>query len=143
MSPRKAKTKEGAGSRSGSRKKGVRQPKAARVDGPTPDADGIKVTPFEESNGFQIFRVAKTDVNKTGATPPQSLIDAPRDDAPSDSGMPAAPTAAGNGASSSDSVGQWMAETIDSIVREEVRLAVTRITRSVIRETRTGGSSKS
>ena len=163
MSPGNTKAKKRGGG--GSRKTAAKRPKADPSEQPESDADGIKVTPFEDADGFQIFRVAKPGAKKkqaasppppaeTPADPPAATLGGkaeaaspPRDragaggGAPQDSGLAAAAVAAGNGASAGNAIGQWMAETIESIVREEMRLAVDRITKSVIRETGTEGAS--
>ena len=158
MSPKKTKAKSRKNGRSGSRKAGAKKPKAVRSKRPASDARRIEVTPFEEADGFQIFRVAKaakkrdaasspppaatTGVKEKDSAPPRARVGAWDEASSPDSGVAAQPTAASNGTSTGDSVGRWMVQTIDSIVREEMRLAVARITRSVIRETRADGSSK-
>ena len=151
MSPGKTKAKatNRTGGKGGSRKT-AKKAVAARAKEPAPGADGVEVTPYEESDGFQIFKVAKAGAKKKAAAAPRPPTDSPAagdvaEDAPAPPpGAPAeapvaAPFTAPNGAPAGDAVGRWMAETIGTIVREEMRLAVARITRSVIDETGAGG----
>lgn len=127
--------------RGGTAKGGVKSPKNRRQTAAKkasaqagPPESGL----LEESDGFQIFK-ADPGARAASAAKARASRDIDRQKEAPDRQPPApvadAPAAAEYGSLPDLAVARWMANTIKSVVHEEMQTSVDRITRSVVRET--------
>ena len=122
------------GKAKGAAKRQAGKPKAAAKAKKAAIKTKAKAAPFEESDGFQIFRAAPGAAKRKKKAVADNVAPKPAESAPEREPETTPETARPAEIPQSD-IGRMMAGAIRSIVEDEMQRSIDRITRSVVQET--------